>query len=54
MVRALILELFASFEFGPNCLAKALVIVITHEPLSRFERNALVERHCELFGTWPE
>jgi hypothetical protein len=24
------------------------------EPLSQFERDALVERHCELFGTWPE
>jgi hypothetical protein len=24
------------------------------EPLSRFERDALIERHCELFGTWPE
>ena len=22
-------------------------------PLSQFERNALIERHCELFGTWP-
>ena len=22
--------------------------------LSEFERHALVERHCELFGTWPE
>jgi len=21
--------------------------------LSRFEREALIERHCELFGTWP-
>jgi hypothetical protein len=21
--------------------------------LSQFEREALVERHCELFGTWP-
>jgi hypothetical protein len=24
------------------------------EPLSQFERDALVERHCELFGSWPE
>jgi hypothetical protein len=24
------------------------------EHLSEFERLALVERHCELFGTWPE
>ena len=24
------------------------------ERLSEFERHALVERHCELFGTWPE
>jgi hypothetical protein len=24
------------------------------EPLSQFEREALIERHCELFGTWPE
>jgi hypothetical protein len=23
------------------------------EPLSQFERDALVERHCELFGGWP-
>src|SRR5262245_34614926 len=23
------------------------------KPLSHFERKALVERHCELFGTWP-
>ena len=23
-------------------------------PLSQFEREALIERHCELFGTWPE
>jgi hypothetical protein len=22
--------------------------------LSKFERDALVERHCELFGTWPD
>jgi hypothetical protein len=22
--------------------------------LSQFERNALIERYCELFGTWPE
>jgi hypothetical protein len=22
--------------------------------LSQFERDALVERHCELFGSWPE
>jgi hypothetical protein len=22
--------------------------------LSQFEREALIERHCELFGTWPE
>jgi hypothetical protein len=22
--------------------------------LSQFEREALVERHCELFGCWPE
>jgi hypothetical protein len=22
-------------------------------PLSRFEREALVERHCELFERWP-
>jgi hypothetical protein len=21
--------------------------------LSQFEREALTERHCELFGTWP-
>jgi len=24
------------------------------KPLSQFEREALVERHCELFGTWPD
>ena len=24
------------------------------EPLSQFGRDALVERHCELFGCWPE
>jgi hypothetical protein len=24
------------------------------EPLSQFERDALVERYCELFGSWPE
>jgi hypothetical protein len=23
------------------------------KPLSSFERDALIERHCELFGTWP-
>jgi len=22
--------------------------------LSRFARGALIEQHCELFGTWPE
>jgi hypothetical protein len=22
--------------------------------LSQFERHALIERHCELFGTWPQ
>jgi hypothetical protein len=24
------------------------------KPLSEFERDALIERHCELFGTWPD
>jgi hypothetical protein len=24
------------------------------EHLSQFEREALIERHCELFGTWPQ
>lgn len=24
------------------------------KPLSQFERDALIERHCELFGTWPD
>jgi hypothetical protein len=24
-----------------------------YEPLSAFELEALIERHCELFGTWP-
>ena len=24
------------------------------EPLSSFEREALIERHCELFGHWPD
>ena len=24
------------------------------QPLSIFERKALIERHCELFGTWPQ
>jgi hypothetical protein len=24
------------------------------EPLSQFEIDALVERYCELFGSWPE
>jgi len=23
------------------------------ERLSQFERDSLIERHCELFGTWP-
>jgi hypothetical protein len=23
------------------------------KPLSSYEREALIERHCELFGTWP-
>jgi hypothetical protein len=22
--------------------------------LTEFEREALIERHCELFGTWPD
>ena len=22
--------------------------------ISQFERDALIERHCELFGTWPD
>jgi hypothetical protein len=22
--------------------------------LSQFERDALIERYCELFGTWPD
>ena len=26
----------------------------TGEPLSQFEIDALVERYCELFGSWPE
>jgi hypothetical protein len=26
----------------------------TGTPLSPFERDALIERHCELFGTWPD
>jgi len=24
------------------------------QPLSPFEREALIERYCELFGVWPE
>jgi hypothetical protein len=24
------------------------------QPLTAFEREALVERHCELFGRWPQ
>jgi hypothetical protein len=24
------------------------------EPLTPFERKALFERHCELFGVWPQ
>jgi hypothetical protein len=24
------------------------------ERLSKTERAALIERHCELFGTWPD
>jgi hypothetical protein len=24
------------------------------ERLSEFERGALIERHCELFGIWPD
>jgi hypothetical protein len=24
------------------------------EPLTQFEREALIERHCELFGCWPQ
>jgi len=24
------------------------------ERLSQFERDALIERYCELFGTWPD
>jgi hypothetical protein len=24
------------------------------QPLSDFERAALIERHCELFGVWPQ
>ena len=24
------------------------------EPLTQFEREALIERHCELFGIWPQ
>jgi exonuclease VII small subunit len=24
------------------------------QPLSEFERAALIERHCELFGVWPQ
>jgi hypothetical protein len=24
------------------------------ERLSQFERDALIERYCELFGIWPE
>jgi hypothetical protein len=24
------------------------------KPLTQFEREALIERHCELFGVWPE
>ena len=23
------------------------------KPLTHFEREALIERHCELFGVWP-
>jgi hypothetical protein len=23
-------------------------------PLTQFEREALIERHCELFGVWPK
>jgi len=24
------------------------------EPLSPFEREALIERYCDLFGVWPQ
>ena len=33
------------WEAGTNEIGK---------PLTPCERHALVERHCELFGSWPE
>ena len=49
-------RLVARFRsFGPVAVARMLREQRNEAgaPLSRDEREALVERHCELFGSWP-
>jgi hypothetical protein len=39
------LAVLAMWKTGTNEFGKCL---------TRIEREAIVERHCELFGTWPQ
>jgi hypothetical protein len=45
------------FRFaGPNAVLRMWKTQTSDDGtrLSQFERDALIERHCELFGTWPK
>ena len=43
-------------EAGRNAVRRMWVSQTNEDGkrLSQFERDALIERHCELFGTWPK
>jgi hypothetical protein len=49
-------EVVNRFRFaGPGAVVRMWRNQATEDGkrLSQFEREALIERHCELFGTWP-
>jgi hypothetical protein len=43
-------------EIGPAAVLRMWRTQTNNDgkPLSQFEHDALKERYCELFGTWPE
>ena len=50
-------RLVARFRGPSHVAVKHMWRTQTNErgaPLSQFEREALIERHCELFGAWPD
>jgi hypothetical protein len=52
--QATLVDRFRGFD-GTSVLRFWLSDINEHgECLSQFERDALIERHCELFGTWPD